>query len=152
LFTGRRGNRSRFHSRKGIRGNSSQSAIILHFLGTGYTMWIYVNDRFLQEESARISVFDHGFLYGDGVYETLRSYGSAIFMRDHHLARLRRSADALGIIVPALAWEALLRESMTLNEVGNDRHDAYIRITLSRGPGDIGLDPALCPVPTLVIM
>ncbi|BCA54741.1 putative branched-chain-amino-acid aminotransferase [Nitrospira sp. KM1] len=115
-------------------------------------MWIYLNDRFLQERDARISVFDHGFLYGDGVYETLRSYGDAIFMREHHLARLRRSADSIGIAVPVLDWPNLLHEAMTLNDVGNERHDAYIRITLSRGPGDIGLDPALCPTPTLVIM
>ncbi len=63
-------------------------------------MWIYLNDRFVKEEEAVVSVFDHGFLYGDGVYETIRSYGSRIFMRDQHLARLRRSADAIGLTIP----------------------------------------------------
>ena len=117
-------------------------------------MWIYLNDRFVKEEEAVVSVFDHGFLYGDGVYETIRSYGSRIFMRDLHLARLRRSADAIGLTIPIQEhrWPPLLHEAMTRNDVGDERADAYLRITISRGAGDIGLDPALCPTPTLVIM
>ncbi len=117
-------------------------------------MWIYLNDRFVKEEEAVVSVFDHGFLYGDGVYETIRSYGSRIFMRDQHLARLRRSADAIGLIIPISQhkWPSLLHEAMTLNDVGHEGIDAYLRITVSRGAGDIGLDPALCPTPTVVIM
>lgn len=117
-------------------------------------MWIFLNDRFVQKEQAVVSVFDHGFLYGDGVYETIRSYGSRICMRDQHLARLRRSADAIGleIPIPTKDWPALLHEAMQQNAVGNDHVDAYIRITISRGEGDIGLDPALCPRPTVVIM
>ena len=115
-------------------------------------MWIYLNDRFVREAEALVSVFDHGFLYGDGVYETIRSYGDKIFMRDQHLARLRRSAEAIGLTIPARDWPSLLHESMVRNGVGNDRTDAYIRVTISRGTGDIGLDPALCPRPTLVII
>lgn len=116
------------------------------------TIWIYLNDRFVTQEEALVSVFDHGFLYGDGVYETIRSYGDKIFMRDQHLARLRRSADAIGLVIPERDWPSLLHESMARNNVGNDRTDAYIRITISRGKGDIGLDPALCSTPTIVIM
>lgn len=115
-------------------------------------MWIYLNDRFVREAEALVSVFDHGFLYGDGVYETIRSYADKLFMRDQHLARLRRSADAIGLTIPARDWPSLLHESMVRNGVGNDRTDAYIRVTISRGAGDIGLDPALCPRPTLVII
>lgn len=117
-------------------------------------MWIYLNDRFVQDEEAVISVFDHGFLYGDGVYETIRSYGNRIFTRDQHLARLRRSADAIGLTIPIpeFMWPDLLHESMTRNNIGNAQQDAYLRITISRGAGDIGLDPALCPTPTVVIM
>jgi branched-chain amino acid aminotransferase len=115
-------------------------------------VWIYLNDRFVREEEALVSVFDHGFLYGDGVYETIRSYGERIFMRDQHLARLRRSADAIGLAVPERDWPSLLHEAMARNGAGDDRTDAYIRITISRGKGDIGLDPALCPTPTIVIM
>ena len=117
-------------------------------------MWIYLNDRFVKDEEAIVSVFDHGFLYGDGVYETIRSYGSRIFMRDQHLARLRRSADAIGLTIPIPEhrWPALLHEAMTRNDVGHEHTDAYLRITISRGAGDIGLDPALCLTPTVVIM
>lgn len=117
-------------------------------------MWIYLNDRFVKKNEALVSVFDHGFLYGDGVYETIRSYGNRIFMRDQHLARLQRSADAIGLTVPIPdhRWPALLHEAMTRNDVGHERTDAYLRITISRGIGDIGLDPALCPTPTLVII
>lgn len=117
-------------------------------------MWIYLNNQFVKEEKAVVSVFDHGFLYGDGVYETIRSYGSRIFMRDQHLARLRRSANAIGLTIPIpeQRWPALLHEAMTRNDVGHERTDAYLRITISRGAGDIGLDPALCPTPTVVIM
>ena len=117
-------------------------------------MWVFVNDRFMRKEEAVVSVFDHGFLYGDGVYETLRSYGTRIFMRDQHLSRLRRSAESIGlrIPIPDEQWPELLHEAMRRNEVGNDQVDAYLRITISRGEGEIGLDPALCPRPTVVIM
>lgn len=115
-------------------------------------MWIYLNDRFVKESEATVSVFDHGFLYGDGIYETIRSYGEKIFMRDQHLARLHRSAEAIGLTIPKRDWPSLLHESMKRNAVGNDQIDAYIRITISRGTGDIGLDPALCPSPTIVVI
>lgn len=117
-------------------------------------MWVFLNDRFVRQEEAVVSVFDHGFLYGDGVYETLRSYGTRIFMRDQHLTRLRRSAEAIGLTIPIpdAQWPDLLHEAMRRNEVGNDHVDAYLRITVSRGEGEIGLDPALCPRSTVVIM
>lgn len=117
-------------------------------------MWVYLNNRFVQEQEAVISVFDHGFLYGDGVYETIRSYGSRLFMRDQHLSRLFRSAEAIGLTIPIPlnAWPDILHEAMACNAVGTDQQDAYLRITVSRGAGDIGLNPALCPSPTVVVM
>jgi len=117
-------------------------------------MWIYLNGRFVEQEEAVISVFDHGFLYGDGVYETLRSYGTRLFMCEQHVSRLFRSADAIGLAIPIPreCWPDLLHEAMVRNQVGHERQDAYLRITVSRGAGDIGLDPALCPSPTIVIM
>ncbi len=117
-------------------------------------MWIYLNGEFVRREDAVVSVFDHGFLYGDGVYETIRSYGPRILMRDQHLARLYRSAEAIGLDIPLSQkdWPDLLHEMMRRNGVGTAQQDAYLRITISRGPGDIGLDPHLCPNPTLVIM
>jgi branched-chain amino acid aminotransferase len=117
-------------------------------------MWIFLNDRFVRKEDALISVFDHGFLYGDGVYETLRSYGSHIFLMREHLRRLYRSADLIGLTIPLeeAAWPPILAEAMQRNYVGQAGRDAYLRMTISRGPGDIGLDPALCDAPTMVVL
>ena len=113
-------------------------------------MWIFLNDRFVHKEDAMVSVFDHGFLYGDGVYETLRAYGGRIFMLRQHLARLRRSASLIGLDVPIVEqdWIPLLQEAMKRNALS----DAYLRITISRGEGNIGLDPRLCPRPTVVVI
>ncbi|MBA2251512.1 MAG: aminotransferase class IV [Nitrospirales bacterium] len=113
-------------------------------------MWIFLNDRFVRKEDAMVSVFDHGFLYGDGVYETLRAYGGRMFMLRRHLARLRRSASLIGLDVPIPEqdWTPLLQEAMKRNALS----DAYLRITLSRGEGNIGLDPRLCPRPTVVVI
>ncbi|HJU04605.1 MAG TPA: aminotransferase class IV [Nitrospiraceae bacterium] len=111
-------------------------------------MWVYVSDRFVPKEEAVISVFDHGFLYGDGVYETLRSYNGRIFMLQAHLDRLRRSAHLIGIEFPERDWPALLHEAMERNKL----LDAYLRVTISRGEGEIGLDPASCNRPTVVIV
>lgn len=75
-------------------------------------------------------------------------------MLDHHLSRLQRSADAIGlsISIPLNEWPRLLHDAMDRNQLGNEQTDAYLRITVSRGVGEIGLDPALCPTPTVVIM
>lgn len=117
-------------------------------------MWIYLNNKFVTDKEAVVSVFDHGFLYGDGVYETIRSYGPRIFMRDEHVSRLFRSAAAIGLTIPIPLknWPDILYEAMSHNDVGTDLRDAYLRITVSRGTGDIGLDPALCSSPTVVVM
>ncbi len=113
-------------------------------------MLVYVNGHFLPKDEARISVFDHGFLYGDGIYETLRSYDGRIFLLSKHLSRLKHSADAVSLSLP-LPLERIgdaLREALAVNKL----REAYLRIQISRGPGDIGLDPALCPAPTTVII
>ena len=112
--------------------------------------WIFLNDRFVRREEAVVSVFDHGFLYGDGVYETLRAYDRRIFMLQRHLARLERSSQAIGLQLPFAdkEWPTLLQEAMERNDLRN----AYLRITVSRGEGNIGLDPALCGRPTTVIL
>lgn len=113
-------------------------------------MWIFLNDRFVPREDALVSVFDHGFLYGDGIYETLRAYGGRIFMLTHHLARLQRSAKLIGldIPIPEKDWPSLLSDAIARNSLS----DAYLRITVSRGTGEIGLDPSLCPKPTVVVI
>ncbi|MEJ2229561.1 MAG: aminotransferase class IV [Nitrospirales bacterium] len=113
-------------------------------------MWIFLNDRLVEKEQARISVFDHGFLYGDGVYETLRAYQGRIFLLERHLARLRRSCDLIGLASPVKhdAWVHIVTEIL----VRNGLEDAGIRLTISRGEGELGIDPGLCARPTVVVM
>jgi branched-chain amino acid aminotransferase len=113
-------------------------------------MWIFLNDRFVEKEHARISVFDHGFLYGDGVYETLRAYQGRIFLLERHLARLRRSCDLIGLTLPVKddAWVSIIIEIL----VRNGLEDAGLRLTISRGEGELGIDPGLCARPTVVVM
>jgi branched-chain amino acid aminotransferase len=113
-------------------------------------MWIFLNDRFVEKEQARISVFDHGFLYGDGVYETLRAYEGRIFLMERHLARLRQSCDLIGLVPPIGddAWMAIITEILGRNAL----KDAGLRLTISRGEGELGIDPALCASPTVVVI
>ena len=113
-------------------------------------MWVYLNDKFVPQEEAVVSVFDHGFLYGDGVYETLRAYRGRVFKLAEHLARLERSASRIHLHLPAGPERLtdLVREALQRNQLS----DSYLRITVSRGTGEIGLDPALCKAPTLVII
>ncbi|MHB8844848.1 MAG: branched-chain-amino-acid transaminase [Nitrospirota bacterium] len=113
-------------------------------------MLAYLNGHFVPTDEATVSVLDHGYLYGDGVYETMRSYGGKIFLLSRHLARLKQSAEAIALALP-LPLEKIgeaLQEALTVNKL----REAYLRIQISRGPGEIGLDPALCPAPTMVIL
>ena len=113
-------------------------------------MYVYVNSGLVRKEDARVSVFDHGFLYGDGIYETMRVYEGVVFMIDEHFARLQRSADLikLAIVKDANQLKAALYETLAANSLKG----AYVRITVSRGYGPIGLDPDLCKEATLVII
>jgi branched-chain amino acid aminotransferase len=113
-------------------------------------MLIYLNGHFVPKEEATVSVFDHGYLYGDGIYETMRAYNGALFLLDRHLERLTRSANAISLTLPMPLEEIgqALKESLLVNNLT----EAYVRLHFSRGPGEIGLDPALCPAPTMVIM
>ncbi len=112
-------------------------------------MLVYLNGRFVPREDATVSVFDHGFLYGDGIYETLRAYNGTLFMLDRHLERLAHSANAISLKLPMPLKEIgmALKESLQVNHLA----EAYVRLQISRGPGEIGLDPSLCPAPTMVI-
>ncbi len=112
--------------------------------------WIFLNDKFVARDEAKISVFDHGFLYGDGVFETLRAYSGRLLQVERHIARLQQSCDLIGLplSIPNLHWPELLAEILRRNELSH----ASLRITISRGEGEIGLDPSLCPQPTVVIM
>ena len=113
-------------------------------------MYVYLNGKILPSKEAVVSVFDHGFLYGDGVYETLRVYDGVIFELEEHLQRLFRSAILIGLDIP-LEINAL-KVSIYETLIANTLRNAYIRLTVSRGRGDIGLDPDLCTEPTIVII
>lgn len=110
--------------------------------------FVYLNGEFVPSAEAKISVFDHGFLYGDGLFETMRSYHGKIFLLDEHIERLFASARLMEIDMPwsCAQLKSILDQLMELNGL-----DLYIRLTVSRGPGPVGIDPRLCAEPTIVI-
>ncbi|MBI3387390.1 MAG: aminotransferase class IV [Deltaproteobacteria bacterium] len=112
--------------------------------------FVYVNGHVVPAAGARVSVFDRGFLYGDGLFETMRSYRGALFGLSEHLARLRASARWLRIPVPSIDWSRAIERLLRRNDwlVG----DAAVRITLTRGPGRPGLLPPAAVTPTVLIV
>jgi branched-chain amino acid aminotransferase len=112
---------------------------------------VYVNGVITDAASASVPAFDHGFLFGEGVYETLRTYRQEPFLFDRHMRRLRASASAMALPVPYTDAEMLdaVRRTMAAHA---DLGEAYIRILLTRGVGELTYNPSACPVPTLVII
>ena len=116
---------------------------------------VNVNGRIADQEHAVISVFDHGFLYGEGVYETLRTYNGHPFLFDRHMRRLRRSAEMLSLTVPLNDSQIDARFRETMRAAGLDERagrEAYIRILVTRGVGELSYDPAACPTPSIVVI
>jgi branched-chain amino acid aminotransferase len=113
-------------------------------------MLIHVNGKLLPKEEATISVFDHGFLYGDGVFEGIRVYSGNIFRFRAHLDRLFESAKTIKLEIP-LTKDELERATVEC-VAANQMEDAYIRLVVSRGKGDLGIDPAKCAKATVVII
>jgi branched-chain amino acid aminotransferase len=111
---------------------------------------IYLNGRFVPEEQATVSVFDHGFLYGDGVFEGIRAYDGRVFRLEDHAQRLFESAQAIMLSIPLSQKEMCEAILETLRK--NNLRNAYIRPIVSRGYGDLGLDPNKCPKPTVIII
>ncbi|MFL6280610.1 MAG: aminotransferase class IV [Vicinamibacterales bacterium] len=112
---------------------------------------VYVNGRIARAEDATIPVYDHGFLYGEGVYETLRTYNRVPFLYDRHLRRLRASAGYLELAVPFSNGELASRIAETMAAAG-PLQEAYIRILLTRGVGELTYDLQSTPVPSLIII
>jgi branched-chain amino acid aminotransferase len=112
---------------------------------------VFVNDRIASDRDAVVSVFDHGFLYGEGVYEVMRTYGRAPFLYDRHACRLRESAARIALPVPFTDDDLLGRVRQTI-DAAPDLDEAYVRILLTRGVGELTYDPRACPTPTLVII
>jgi branched-chain amino acid aminotransferase len=114
------------------------------------SMIIYIDGKYLPEDQAKISVFDHGFLYGDGVFEGIRAYNGRVFRLKEHLDRLYDSAKTIDLQPPFSKEEMaeVICEVLRKNGLTN----AYIRPIISRGVGDLGLDPRKCPKPSVVVI
>jgi len=111
---------------------------------------VYINGEFIPESEAKISVFDHGFLYGDGVFEGIRAYRGLVFKLREHLERLYDSAKFLRIEIPMSREE--LMEAILETVRRNGLSDCYIRVVVTRGVGDLGLDPRKCEKPSIIII
>lgn len=112
---------------------------------------VNINGTILERAKAFISVFDHGFLFGEGVYETIRTYNRELFLFDRHMSRLRSSAMQIDLTCPYTDKTVLSRIVATM-EAGVSTGEAYIRLLLTRGEGDITYDPRACPTPSLIII
>ncbi len=108
---------------------------------------IWIDGKFHEKEQATVSVFDHGLLYGDGIFEGIRAYGGRVFRLRQHVDRLFGSAHAILLTIPMTREEmcGVVEECMRVNGL----KDAYIRLVVTRGVGDLGLDPRKCPRPTV---
>lgn len=116
---------------------------------------VNVNGEIADGAVARISVFDHGFLYGDGIYETMRTYRGQPFLFDRHMRRLRLSAEMIALRLPWSDAELRARIDATIHAAGLggvSGHEAYVRLLVTRGVGDLSYDPATCPEPSSVII
>ncbi len=118
--------------------------------GTLEFMKIYIDGQFYDKENARISVFDHGLLYGDGVFEGIRFYKGRVFRLEEHIARLYDSAQAICLRVGLTPQEMTEAVIETIRQ--NGLEDGYVRLVVTRGSGDLGLNPALCPRATVFII
>lgn len=111
---------------------------------------IWINGKHFDKEDAKISVYDHGLLYGDGVFEGMRSYGGKVFRLREHLERLWQSAKAIWLEIP-MTMDAIgkaVNETLAVNKIT----DGYIRLVVTRGSGSLGLDPNRCSNPQIIII
>ena len=111
---------------------------------------VYVNGEFVPKSEAKVSVFDRGYLYGDGVFEGIRVYDARIFRLDQHLERLYRGAKAIALDIPLTPEE--LKDAIIETVRRNELRDCYIRLVVSRGEGDLGLNPMNCHTPATIVV
>lgn len=111
---------------------------------------VYIDGKFYPKSKAKVSVYDHGFLYGDGVFEGIRAYEGVVFKLREHVDRLYRSAQAIMLAIPLTKDEMINAVLETLRK--NDLRNAYIRLVVTRGVGDLGVDPRKCPTASLIII
>jgi len=113
-------------------------------------MKIYLNGDYVEKEDAKVSVFDHGLLYGDGVFEGIRLYDGCVFKLDEHLERLEHSAKAILLDLPLSREE--LSEAVCETCRRNELQNGYVRLVVTRGPGHLGLTPDGCGPPNVIII
>ncbi|MBT8171363.1 branched-chain-amino-acid transaminase [Candidatus Bathyarchaeota archaeon] len=113
-------------------------------------MQIYIDGEFYPKSEAKISVYDHGLLYGDGVFEGIRAYNGIVFKLKEHIERLFQSGHPIFLKIPLSKEELIEAVVKTLKK--NNLKDAYIRLVVTRGVGDLGLDPRKCPKATIIII
>jgi branched-chain amino acid aminotransferase len=114
------------------------------------SLQIYISGTFFDKENAKISVYDHGLLYGDGVFEGMRSYSGKVFRLGEHIDRLYESANAICLAIPLSKGEMEQAVYATLSK--NELQDAYIRLIVTRGAGTLGLDPNQTSHPQVIII
>lgn len=114
------------------------------------SQWIFLGGEFVNKEEAVVSVYDHGFLYGDGVFEGIRAYSGNIFKLDDHLKRLYQSAQSIMLHIPYTKeeMEEIIVETIRKNQL----ETAYIRVVVSRGVGNLGLDPSSCANAQVIVI
>lgn len=112
--------------------------------------WVYVNGEYVLKDDAKVSVYDHGFLYGDGVFEGIRVYNGNVYRLEEHLQRLYESAQSIMLNIPHTKEELTNIIVETLQK--NKYRDAYIRLVVSRGKGNLGLDPFTCGKPGVIVI
>ena len=113
-------------------------------------MKIWIDGKYYGKEEARISVFDHGLLYGDGVFEGIRVYGGKVFRLEEHVRRLYKSAKAIMLAIPMGQEEMCRTVRGAVKENGTG--DGYIRLVVTRGVGDLGVNPLICPKATVIVI
>ncbi|MGB9740726.1 MAG: branched-chain-amino-acid transaminase [Candidatus Bathyarchaeales archaeon] len=111
---------------------------------------VYIDGEYYPKSKAKISVYDHGLLYGDGVFEGIRAYNGIVFKLKEHIDRLYRSAHTIMLQIPIQKEEMIKIVLETLRR--NNLKDAYIRLVVTRGVGDLGLDPRKCQKPTMIVI
>src|SRR6202795_4544251 len=111
---------------------------------------IYIDGKFYSEANAKISVFDHGLLYGDGIFEGIRFYNGRVFRLEEHLERLWDSARSIMLEIPMTLREMSDALLQTIRE--NELRDGYVRLLVTRGIGNLGLNPAQCKRPSVIII
>ena len=111
---------------------------------------VYIDGTYYPKSQAKVSVFDHGLLYGDGVFEGIRAYNGSVFKLKEHVDRLYRSAHMIMLEIPIGREQMVQRVVETLRK--NTLRNSYIRLVVTRGTGDLGVDPKNCPKPTIIII